>query len=89
MGGEGSGNEGKKKFGDKYYNYRGSYSTGRRAAKSANQYNDAGIPARVKKERRETDYPPHEERVGYSVYTHSYAPRKKRNEPASGTRHYF
>jgi hypothetical protein len=47
MGGVGSGNMGRKKFGNKFYNYTGGYKTKEQADHTAKQYEKIGIKTKV------------------------------------------
>jgi hypothetical protein len=70
--------------GSKNYDYTGSHSTGMKAARSANAYEGAGIPAKIRKEKREPDYGG-QSRMGYSVYVEHQPSRNPRKSRPSGT----
>ena len=50
MGGSGSGNSGRKKFGNKFYSYTGGHRTKEQAEHSAKQYENIGIKTKVSHE---------------------------------------
>jgi hypothetical protein len=68
MGGEGSGNEGRRKFGNKFYTKQCGYPTKDRAENSARQLENIGVKTKVVKEIYWAPFPPHYDIDGYVVY---------------------
>jgi len=84
MGGEGSGNQGRKKFGNKFYEMQGGYRTKLSADNAAKQMENIGIKTKVVKQIYWSPWPPHDDINGYVVwYIPSYhrpSRSKKRRE---------
>ena len=92
MGGDGSGNQGRKKFGNKFYEKETGYPTKERAEHSARQMEAIGIKTKIVKEVYETPWPPHDDVNGYVIYyipTYHRKSRKEKNMPASGSRRFY
>ena len=68
----------KKKIGNHFYNYSGSYPSTERAEKARDQFRAFGIPAEIIKEAKETEYAPYKPVEGYSVYSWTPYRRKSR-----------
>jgi hypothetical protein len=87
MGGEGSGNQGRRKFGNKFYEMESGYRTKEQANNAARQMENIGIKTKVVKQIYWAAYPPHNDIDGYVVwYIPSYhRPSKKRSHKKDGT----
>ena len=87
MGGKGSGNEGRRKFGNKFYEMQSGYTTKEAAEHSARRLENIGVKVKVVKEIYWTPWPPHNDVDGYVVYyiPTYHRPSKKRLHRKDGT----
>ena len=68
MGGKGSGNIGRRKFGSKFYDYEGGYKTKSEAEFSVKRLGDIGIKTRIVHEEYELPWYPHDMVMGYTLW---------------------
>lgn len=91
MGGEGSGNEGRRKFGNKFYEKEVGHPTLADAQRSADQLEKIGVKTKIVKEVYWAAYPPFNDIDGYVVYylpTYHRPSRSTKSRKANGPRRF-